>query len=84
MKPILPNGIFHQRRFVGTSIGGKRNIKIGTNIARIGIYQASSKKEETITIGFEKGEIVGVNNVHYTDKIAAINKVEELGSVGIG
>ena len=33
-----------------------------------------------MTIDFEKGEIVGVNGEKYADKIAAINKVEELGS----
>jgi len=70
----------------GTSIGGKETLKSEQTLPESAYTkQVVKKEEETITIDFEKGEIVGVNNVHYTDKIAAINKVEELGSAfGIG
>lgn len=70
----------------GTSIGGKETLKSEQTLPESAYTkQVVKKEEETITIDFEKGEIAGVNNVHYTDKIAAINKVEELGSAfGIG
>jgi argininosuccinate synthase len=70
----------------GTSIGGKETLKSEQTLPESAYTkQVVKKEEETITIDFEKGEIVGVNNVQYTDKIAAINKVEELGSAfGIG
>ena len=65
----------------GTSIGGKETLKSEQTLPESAYTkQVVKKEEETITIDFEKGEIVGVNNVHYTDKIAAINKLEELGS----
>ena len=35
---------------------------------------------ETLTIGFEKGEICSVNGKAYTDKIAAIQEVERIGA----
>lgn len=41
--------------------------------------------EEELSIEFEKGEIVAVNGEHFDDKIAAIQKIEEIGaSYGIG
>lgn len=70
----------------GTSIGGKETLKSDQTLPE-SAYPKQVKKtvEETMTIDFEKGEIVGVNGEKYADKIAAINKVEELGSVfGIG
>ncbi len=35
---------------------------------------------EQLTIGFKQGEIVSVNGVEYDDKIAAIQKIEEIGA----
>lgn len=41
--------------------------------------------EEELSIEFEKGEIVAVNGERFDDKIAAIQKIEEIGSsYGIG
>ena len=40
---------------------------------------------ELLKIGFEKGEICSVNGEHFSDKIKAIQKVEEIGArYGIG
>ncbi len=70
----------------GTSIGGKETLKSNQTLPESAYpKQIQKKEEETISIDFEKGEIVAVNGVQYTDKIAAINKVEALGSAfGIG
>ncbi len=70
----------------GTSIGGKETLKSDQTLPESAYpKQVTKTKEETITIDFEKGEITGVNGVAYKDKIAAINKMEELGSAfGIG
>ncbi|GHT34575.1 argininosuccinate synthase [Bacteroidia bacterium] len=70
----------------GTSIGGKETLKSEQTLPETAYpKQVQKTAEETITIDFENGEIAGVNGVKYTDKIAAINKVEELGSAfGIG
>lgn len=41
--------------------------------------------EEDLSIGFEKGEIVSVNGEPFDDKVAAIQKIEAIGSAyGIG
>jgi len=70
----------------GTSIGGKETLKSEQTLPESAYpKQVQKTAEETITIDFEKGEIAAVNGVKYADKIAAINKVEELGSAfGIG
>ncbi|MDR1699262.1 MAG: argininosuccinate synthase [Prevotellaceae bacterium] len=70
----------------GTSIGGKETLKSEQTLPESAYpKQVQKTEEETITIDFEKGEIAAVNGVKYADKIAAINKVEELGSTfGIG
>jgi argininosuccinate synthase len=70
----------------GTSIGGKETLKSEQTLPEHA-YPKQVKKtdEEIITIDFVEGEIAAVNGVKYEDKIAAINKVEELGSAyGIG
>ena len=36
--------------------------------------------EETLAITFEKGEIVAVNGQHFDDRVAAIQKIEEIGA----
>jgi argininosuccinate synthase len=70
----------------GTSIGGKETLKSNQTLPESAYpKQVTKTKEETMTIDFEKGEIVSVNGIEYKDKIEAINKVEELGSAfGIG
>lgn len=50
-------------------------------------YLKQVKKEgtEVLSIGFKEGEICSVNGVEYSDKIQAIQKVEEIGAAyGIG
>ena len=49
------------------------------------LKQISKKGSEILTLGFEKGELCSVNGRQYSDKIEAINAVEEIGSAyGIG
>jgi len=70
----------------GTSIGGKETLKSEQTLPESAYpKQVKKTEEEIITIDFIKGEIAAVNGVKYDDKVAAINKVEELGSAfGIG
>ena len=45
------------------------------------LKHVTAKDEESeLRITFEKGEIVAVNGEHYDDKIAAIQKIEEIGA----
>jgi len=49
------------------------------------LKQVKNTGSEQLSITFKKGEIVAVNGKEYTDKIAAIQKIEEIGSAyGIG
>ena len=49
------------------------------------LKQISKKGSEILTLGFEKGELCSVNGRKYTDRIEAINAVEEIGAAyGIG
>ena len=49
------------------------------------LKQVSKTGSETLTLGFEKGELCSVNGKKYSDKIKAIRAVEEIGSAyGIG
>ena len=70
----------------GTSIGGKETLKSNQTLPESAYpKQVKKTKEETMTIDFEKGEIVAVNGEKFANKIDAINKVEALGSAfGIG
>ncbi len=70
----------------GTSIGGKETLKSDQTLPESAYpKQVTKHNEEKLTIEFEKGEIAGVNGKKYTDKIAAINAVEQIGSqYGIG
>lgn len=70
----------------GTSIGGKETLKSNLTLPENAYpKQVQKQEEEEISISFDKGEIVAVNGEKFSDKIAAINKVEELGSAfGIG
>ena len=49
------------------------------------LKQVTKEGSEVIEIEFEKGEIVGVNGEKFTDKVAAIQKVESIAApYGIG
>jgi len=49
------------------------------------LKQAVKDGEQTLSLGFEKGEISSVNGKPYSDKIAAIREIERIGSAyGIG
>ncbi|MBO6221555.1 MAG: argininosuccinate synthase, partial [Bacteroidales bacterium] len=49
------------------------------------LKQITKEGSEIIEIGFEKGEIVSVNGEEFTDKVAAIQKVESIAApYGIG
>lgn len=49
------------------------------------LKQVKKTGSEQLSITFKNGEVVAVNGEEYTDKIAAIQKIEEIGSAyGIG
>ncbi|MCF0172573.1 MAG: argininosuccinate synthase [Bacteroidales bacterium] len=49
------------------------------------LKQVRKEGSEILSLEFEKGELCGVNGKRYTDKIAAIQAVEEIGAAyGIG
>lgn len=65
----------------GTSIGGKETLRSNQTLPESAYPSQLTKKEsETLTIDFEEGEIAAVNGQKYTDKVAAIQKIEELAS----
>ena len=65
----------------GTSIGGKETLRSNQTLPEAAYPSQLTKKEsETLTIDFEEGEIAAVNGQKYTDKVAAIQKIEELAS----
>ncbi len=65
----------------GTSIGGKETLKSEQTLPEKAYpSQLGEKEESTLTIGFEKGEIVSVNGKSYSDKVKAIQTVEAIGS----
>ena len=43
-------------------------------------HVTAKEPETTLEITFEKGEIVAVNGEHFDDKVAAIQKIEEIGA----
>lgn len=65
----------------GTSIGGKETLKSEQTLPE-GAYPSQLKKHEpeALTIDFEQGEIAAVNGQKYTDKVKAIQKIEEITS----
>ena len=65
----------------GTSIGGKETLKSEQTLPEKAYpSQLQEKGEETLTVGFEKGEIVSVNGKAYSDKVEAIQAVEAIAS----
>ncbi len=70
----------------GTSIGGKETLKSNLTLPEEAYpSQIVKTEEETITLGFEKGEIISVNGEACDNKVKLINKVEEIANkFGIG
>ena len=65
----------------GTSICGGEILHSKQGLPEIAYLKHPTKEgPETLTIGFEKGEICSVNGKAYTDKIAAIQEVERIGA----
>ncbi|NDV94007.1 argininosuccinate synthase [Dysgonomonas sp. 521] len=65
----------------GTSIGGKETLKSDQTLPEEA-YPSQLEKQgsETLTIDFAEGEIAAVNGEKYTDKVKAIQKIEEIAS----
>lgn len=70
----------------GTSICGGELLNSEQGLPEEAYLKQITKRDESLLkITFEKGEIAAVNGEKFTDKIAAIRKIEELGSAyGIG
>lgn len=65
----------------GTSIGGKETLKSNLTLPEEAYpSQLQKQGKEALTIDFEQGEIAGVNGEKYTDKVKAIQKIEEITS----
>jgi len=65
----------------GTSIGGKETLHSEQTLPESAYpSQLQASGEETLKIGFEKGEISTVNGVPYSDKIKAIREIERIGA----
>lgn len=65
----------------GTSIGGKETLQSNQTLPDEA-YPSQLKKQgqETLTIDFEQGEITAINGKKYTDKVKAIQKIEDITS----
>jgi argininosuccinate synthase len=70
----------------GTSIGGKETLKSEQTLPEEAYpSQIEKQGEETITIGFENGEICAVNGQTNENKVLLINALEEIANkYGIG
>ena len=70
----------------GTSICGGEILDSALGLPESAyLKQVVKEGSERLRIGFEKGEIVSVNDIAYDDKIKAIQAVEEIGAAyGIG
>ena len=70
----------------GTSIGGKETLKSEQTLPESAYpSQVEKQSEETITIGFENGEICSVNGQTNENKVLLINALEEIANkYGIG
>ena len=70
----------------GTSIGGKETLQSNQTLPEEAYpSQIEKANTEELTISFNNGEISAVNGQIYTDKVAAINKIEEIANkYGIG
>jgi len=70
----------------GTSIGGKETLKSEQTLPEEAYpSQVEKQGEETVTIGFENGEICSVNGSTNDNKVLLINQLEEIANkYGIG
>ncbi|KAA6341867.1 Argininosuccinate synthase [termite gut metagenome] len=70
----------------GTSIGGKETLKSEETLPEDAYpSKITAKGTETLKLEFKEGELHAVNGEIFTDKVKAINKVEDIGSrYGIG
>lgn len=70
----------------GTSIGGKETLTSDQTLPSSAYpSQITKETEETLQIGFHKGEIHSVNGVLFDNPVEAIREVEKIGSAfGIG
>jgi len=70
----------------GTSIGGKETLKSEQTLPEEAYpSQVEKQGEETVTLGFENGEICSVNGETNGNKVLLINKLEEIANkYGIG
>ena len=63
----------------GTSIGGKETLHSNETLPEEAYpTQMTATAEERITLSFEQGELAAINGKHYTDKVAAIQDLEDL------
>ncbi|MBD5192396.1 MAG: argininosuccinate synthase [Barnesiella sp.] len=63
----------------GTSIGGKETLKSNQTLPEEAYpTQMTAKEETTITLDFEKGELVAINGSRFEDRVAAIQHLEEV------
>jgi argininosuccinate synthase len=63
----------------GTSIGGKETLHSDQTLPEEAYpTQMTATADSQITIDFEQGEIAAINNQPYPDKVAAIQKLEEI------
>jgi len=70
----------------GTSIGGKETLKSEQTLPEEAYpSQVEKQGEETVTIGFENGEICSINGSTNDNKVLLINQLEEIANkYGIG
>lgn len=70
----------------GTSIGGKETLQSNQTLPEEAYpTQMTASGTETLTLNFVKGELNAVNGDVFSDKVAAIQKVEEIaGKYAIG
>ena len=70
----------------GTSIGGKETLQSNQTLPESAYpSQVSTTDNQTLKLEFKEGELHAVNGEVFSDKVKAINKVEEIGSkYGIG
>ncbi len=65
----------------GTSIGGKETLKSNQTLPEEAYpSQMTATGEEMLTLRFEQGEIAAINGEAYSNKVAAIQRIEEITS----
>ena len=63
----------------GTSIGGKETLRSNETLPEEAYpTQMTATSDSRLAIDFEKGEIAAVNGEKFTNKVAAIQRIEEL------